>query len=398
MAAKDTRGRCRSRSASGSRDNVYGSDYKRRKSSPACSSRSNVSNPCSSTASSGKSQTENVSYWMRQRAEKMGIFYATEATDITEFYKISEKWEVEESIIYPFTGKNKQILDSLVKFIKEKLKRTTELNDPVTEGLARSLRNIKLCEKMLEDTENSVIDEPDQNLKWYLSRSLMKIEEFYVELLSFLRKQSFRPKQIAETDFTKLLSKFLEICLLNVDILPDKRVMEINGVPTASVPDLLIKFHQELVIGVVEVKGMRLKKGPSDKKFSIQGVLNDRVLGQHAGELLVDHKESLFGVEAVLGILCMQTTIVFTLLEVSKDHLKRIVEDGEVEQKKQMKRKVGEDDAKNSGIILYTKPYDYMKEEDREEVIEFLVWLGLQTIPGTHRLQKEKISKKPSIL
>ena len=103
---------------------------------------------------------------MRQRAEKMGIFYATEATDITEFYKISKKWEVEESIIYPFTGKNKQILDSLVKFIKEKLKRTTEFNDnPVTEGQS-SLRKIKLCEKMLEDTENSVIDEPDQNLKW----------------------------------------------------------------------------------------------------------------------------------------------------------------------------------------------------------------------------------------
>lgn len=78
-------------------------------------------------------------------------------------------------------------------------------------------------------------------------------------------------------------------------------------------------------------------------------------------------------------------------MEVSKDHLRRIVEDGEVEQRKQMKRKVGEDDAKNSGIILYTKPYDYLKEEDREEVIEFLVWLGLQTIPGTHRLQKEKV-------
>ncbi|XP_078339330.1 uncharacterized protein LOC144627178 isoform X4 [Crassostrea virginica] len=310
MAAKDTRGRCRSRSASGSRDNVYCSDYKRRKSSPASSSRSNVSNQCSSTASSGKSQTESVSYWMRQRAEKMGIFYATEATDITEFYKISKKWEVEESIIYPFTGKNKQILDSLVKFIKEKLKRTTELNDPVTEGLARSLRNIKLCEKMLEDTENSVIDEPDQNLKWYLSRSLMKIEEFYGELLAFLRNRSFRPKEIAETDFTKLLSKFLEICLLNVDFLPEKRVMEINGVPTASVPDLRINFNEDqmTVIGVVEVKGMRLKKVPSDKKFSIQGVLNDRVLGQHAGELLVDHKESTFGVEAVLGILCMQTT------------------------------------------------------------------------------------------
>ena len=70
----------------------------------------------------------------------------------------------------------------------------------------------------------------------------------------------------------------------------------------------LIQATIDLVFAL-QVKGMRLKKGPSDKKFSIQGVLNDRVLGQHAGELLVDHIESMFGVEAVLGILCMQTTV-----------------------------------------------------------------------------------------
>ena len=54
-----------------------------------------------------------------------------------------------------------------------------------------------------------------------------------------------------------MLEKLIKILKSNnniFSILPDKRVMEINGVPTASVPDLLIKFHQELtVIGVVEV-------------------------------------------------------------------------------------------------------------------------------------------------
>ena len=36
---------------------------------------------------------------------------------------------------------------------------------------------------------------------------------------------------------------------------PKERVMEINGVPTASVPDLRIKFNRDgmTVIGVVEV-------------------------------------------------------------------------------------------------------------------------------------------------
>ena len=36
---------------------------------------------------------------------------------------------------------------------------------------------------------------------------------------------------------------------------PKERVMEINGVPTASVPDLRVKFNRDgmTVIGVVEV-------------------------------------------------------------------------------------------------------------------------------------------------
>ena len=42
--------------------------------------------------------------------------------------------------------------------------------------------------------------------------------------------------------------------------------------------------------------------------------------------------------------------------------------------------------AESSGIIHYTKPYDYMNAEDREEIIEFLIWLGLQSLPGKHRL------------
>ena len=107
-----TRGRRRRRSSTV--DSVYGSDYKRRKSSPASSSRSFISDP-----GSGRTATESVSYWMKQRAESLGIFYAKEATDIAEFYKISKKCPVDEWFVYPFTGK-KQTYSGFISHVRQR--------------------------------------------------------------------------------------------------------------------------------------------------------------------------------------------------------------------------------------------------------------------------------------
>ena len=55
-----------------------------------------------------------------------------------------------------------------------------------------------------------------------------------------------------------MLEMFIKILKSNNNIFsnfPKKGVMEINGVPTASVPNLRIKFNRDgmTVIGVVEV-------------------------------------------------------------------------------------------------------------------------------------------------
>lgn len=162
--------RSRRRRRSSTVDSVYGSDYKRRKSSPASSSRSFISDP-----GSGRTATESVSYWMKQRAESLGIFYAKEATDIAEFYKISKKCPVDDWFVYPFTGKNKHILDSLAKFAKEKLKRTSEFNRPLTlfQTIKQDLQyagELKRCEEILNEIENSEIDKSDQQLNWYVKK------------------------------------------------------------------------------------------------------------------------------------------------------------------------------------------------------------------------------------
>jgi esterase/lipase superfamily enzyme len=38
-----------------------------------------------------------------------------------------------------------------------------------------------------------------------------------------------------------------------------------------------------------------------------------------------------------------------------------------------------------SGKIYYTRPYDYLKETDRNEILEFMFWLGLHSLPSGYR-------------
>ena len=85
--------------------------------------------------------------------------------------------------------------------------------------------------------------------------------------------------------------------------------------------------------------------------------------------------------------------MIFTYMEISDAHMQRIVEVGEEREDRDSDSNTEREDrdsswesegggsdssAESSWIKHYTKPYDYMNAEDREEIIEFLIWLGLQ--------------------
>ncbi|XP_078312165.1 uncharacterized protein LOC111133673 isoform X1 [Crassostrea virginica] len=72
------------------------------------------------------------------------------------------------------------------------------------------------------------------------------------------------------------------------------------------------------------------------------------------------------------------TEIIFTYLEISPDHVALIQECGGVECKLKLNKRP-------SGRIYYTRPYDYLKEEDRNEILEFMFWLGLHSLPSGYR-------------
>lgn len=215
--------------------------------------------------------------------------------------------------------------------------------------------------------------------------------------------------------------------------------MTIKGVKSSSDPDLRAtvpvssfgRISSVLVINVEEMKPdykHRVPAGP----FQITEAVQHRVLEQHASQLLLDFKMSVFAdIGAIFGIICMRTSLIFTCLKMSWKHYELIKMHGEDVTKKGMafeeddeevenerkrlctrkeeeeseskrlctrneeseskrqctrKEKTSKDSktkerneakTKQSGTVFYTTPYDYLVKEDRQQITEFLFRLGV---------------------
>ncbi|XP_076083151.1 uncharacterized protein LOC143054133 [Mytilus galloprovincialis] len=94
---------------------------------------------------------------------------------------------------------------------------------------------------------------------------------------------------------------------------------------------------------------------------------------QHAGQLLLETKHSLFLFsKASIGIMFTETKVMMTCLKLSRNYLLH------------MEKGLNETD---SGIIYYTKMYDILKAEDRKELITAL--LKLSCCADTVKLTKK---------
>ncbi|KAK3102595.1 hypothetical protein FSP39_012476 [Pinctada imbricata] len=96
----------------------------------------------------------------------------------------------------------------------------------------------------------------------------------------------------------------------------------------------------------------------------IMGHLDDNLIGQHGGELLFLSQNS-FRENKVFGIIVQETMVTFTALNIGKKQFENIVS-GELFHKKDQE-----------ASLVISKPYDYLKESDREIVSEVLITLGM---------------------
>lgn len=84
--------------------------------------------------------------------------------------------------------------------------------------------------------------------------------------------------------------------------------------------------------------------------------ITSKVKGKHGIQLLVEIERSLFR-KNVFGCICIGTYIIITHLKVNQDYLQELRR-GKIE---------------NPVKVKYSKPYDYLQKEDRNEIMEFLI-------------------------
>ncbi|XP_048750469.1 uncharacterized protein LOC125662331 isoform X2 [Ostrea edulis] len=112
----------------------------------------------------------------------------------------------------------------------------------------------------------------------------------------------------------------------------------------------------------------------------IHSLLDIHVLGRHGGELLSELRTSAFAPTMVFGCICVETEIIFTYLEMKGDHLNKIVFEGNC---------YGE-----SSYIRYTKPLNYLMEEERSRCLDLLFLLGFIQTAGYEDLFPTRQGKK----
>ncbi|XP_061167085.1 uncharacterized protein LOC133175945 [Saccostrea echinata] len=364
----------------------------------------------------------HVSSWTKERAETYGLFYEKKASNFSEFYDLfsSCKGKSRYGFIYPLEGEEKKLLESLVEQTDKMIeKHGVEMETGWEWTVAADWPFVwtKCCDavRVLNESCRPAVYSGN-HIRCYAA-----LVNFYMALKDYVQEEIWRsnsctPSDVPEGTYTELCAKFFEIFLLMSRRGEfRKSVMIIKDIPTSSIPDLRLTLSTSsppslFVVEVVEIKKSALA---SCVPFNIHQALDNRVLGQHAGELLLDFQLSVFrDLQAVFGIICMQTTLIFTCLKISTKHYQFIHDFGEdvvikgmevddssdliksksddEDEKDEYYKKTDHEkettastdpnlkrDCRKSGTIFYTKPYNYLISKDRKEMMEFLFWIGI---------------------
>ncbi|XP_061170745.1 uncharacterized protein LOC133180192 [Saccostrea echinata] len=379
---------------------------------------------CTTCSKNGKQNIHKtcVSSWTLDKAEANGLFYEKETSEFSDFYEMfsSCKGKNRYGFIHPLEGEEKTLVDSLVAQTSEMIdKHGVEMTTGWDWTVAADWPFVwrKCCDavKILNETCRPMVSKGEH------IRSFAGLINFYRTLKEHVqeemwRSNSYTPSEIPEEAYSELCSKFLEIFLLlsrRGGI--RKSVMKIKDITVTSTPDLHLTLPtfstpSLFVINVAKVRTCPL----SDcALFDIHQAIDNNILGQHAGELLLDFQHSCFrDLQAVFGIICIKTSVIFTCLKISTKHYQcikdygedvvmkgidadsssDIQEDSSLEEgnesdvefchTKGMKLSGSEKTnikkhSNKSGRIFYTRPFNYLVSADRREIVEFLFWIGV---------------------
>ncbi|VDH93270.1 Hypothetical predicted protein [Mytilus galloprovincialis] len=281
--------------------------------------------------------------------------------------------------------------------------------------------NVENYDKILFNSD-SLKENVNQTLKEMKTETNINVRKRIVKFTKAFKKlvQDIESTRKLKTDYegnyTKFVAAFAELCCLEVDFSlseSDETVWEnLIGIPKV-ISKPVIRFLKDgigdsyddddyecdgMVVPVVQVKNnYDLTHAPSwRKRRKISGNplssssnqrnsefnkhkdkirerthlevrLNSMVLGQHAGELLLDLRRHCKDDDkpklTMPGMIVDGTKIFFTVLEISSTHYKKLKENVELEEE-------------DKAIIYYSTPLDILLRNDRNDLIDNFIRLN----------------------
>ncbi|XP_063408518.1 uncharacterized protein LOC134692081 isoform X2 [Mytilus trossulus] len=114
-------------------------------------------------------------------------------------------------------------------------------------------------------------------------------------------------------------------------------------------------------------------------KSALELDLGSAVLGQHAGQLLLDIPKMQYTTIKIPGMIVKDTKVYFTLLDMSGDHYYKLC------------KRMTLDKDRDVATIHYSKPLDILIEEERNILIESFMRLNNIDTELPHAIDKSKI-------
>ncbi|CAC5406384.1 unnamed protein product [Mytilus coruscus] len=282
--------------------------------------------------------------------------------------------------------------------------------------------NVENHDKFLFNSDN-LKENVDQTLKELktetninVRKKVMKFTKAFKKLVQDIESTRIH-KKAYDGNFTKFVGTFAELCCLEVDFSlseSDETVWEnLKGIPKVIskptirflndgigdsndddddyecdgmvVPVVQVKTNYDLTHGLSWRKRRKISGHPLScssnqrtsefKKYKdkvrepthLEVRLNTMVLGQHAGELLLDLRRHCTDEDkpklTMPGMIVDDTKIFFTVLEISSTHYKKLKENIELEDQ-------------DKAIIYYSTPLDILLREDRNVLIDNFIRLN----------------------
>lgn len=200
-------------------------------------------------------------------------------------------------------------------------------------------------------------------------------EQFGQQLVYMSMKQ--RSKSLTEYMYQMLFQHFVGMFGLSFISCPqlDGCKIKIGSAEVTSIPDVIFpclsKNEEELeVIAVCEIKKYFKEENQTsprqtraEKKAKVRVIhhLDDKLLGQLGGELLA-HLPFSKNQRGILGIVVQATCVTFCHLDCTPEQFDEI--------------KTGRPNLSVKPEICFTKPYNFLKASDRQELIEPFLKLG----------------------